>query len=101
MRALIVGPLAAVSALTSGWRVDAAGGQVDRMPAARLEDELEHRLGVQVVELDRVADTPAHQDPGSARLPGPLELVRVALRMHHAGDVLDALAVLSEPLLVD
>ena len=37
-------------------------------PLPGLEDELEHRLGVEVVELDRLADPAAHQHLGAARL---------------------------------
>src|SRR5450759_2112765 len=82
----------------SGWRVDTAGREIDRVPAARLEDELEHGLGVEVVELDRLPDPATHEDLGAARLPVLLEGVRITLRMHHAGDVLDlSLIHISEP----
>src|SRR4029077_6470897 len=43
-------------------RVDPAWLQIDRMPGARLHDHLEHRLGVQVVEADRLADPAFHHD---------------------------------------
>src|SRR3954451_5220338 len=75
--------------------------QVYRMAAARFEDELEHRLGVEVVELDRLPDPAAHQDLCAAGFPFGLEGVGVRLRMHHAGDVLHTLAMLLQPLLVD
>src|SRR5439155_4909990 len=82
-------------------RVDAAGGKVDGMSAPGFEDELQHRLGVEVVELDGFADAAAHQNLDAPLCPAFLERVGVLLAVHHAGDVLDTLSVLVEPFLVD
>ena len=75
--------------------------QVDSVARARLEDHLQHRLGVEVVELDRLADPAAHQHLGSELLEVRPRLVGLLVRGHHHGDVVQALAVLVEPLLVD
>ena len=57
--------------------------------------------GVQVVELDGLPDPPAHQDLRAALLPVLLERLAVLGGVLHAGDVLDALAVGVQELLVD
>src|SRR5215831_9594053 len=60
-----------------GSRIVVGGLKIDRVAAARLQDELEHRRGVQVVELDGLADPAAHQDL-RAPLP-PVVLDRLAV----------------------
>src|SRR5215475_4428470 len=82
-------------------RVEVGGLEIDRMAAARLEHELEHRRGVQVVELDGLPDPPPHQDLRAPLPPVVLPRLAVLRRVLHAGDVLDALAVRVEELLVD
>src|SRR6266487_2469866 len=84
-----------------GSRVEVGGLEIDRMAAARLQHELEHRRGVQVVELDGPPDPPAHQDLRAPLPPVVLQRLAVLRRVLHAGDVLDALAVRVKELLVD
>src|SRR5262249_44749053 len=81
--------------------VDARRDQVDGVPAARLEHELPRRLGVEVVEVDGLTDAAAHQHRRALGLELRLERVRLGLRVLHARDVLQALAVLLQELLVD
>src|SRR5690349_6593367 len=84
-----------------GSRVDVGRLEVDGVTAARLEHEFKHRRGVQVVELDRGADPPAHQDLGAIGPPVLLHQRAVFRGVLHAGDVLDALAVGIQELLVE
>src|SRR5947207_3238698 len=84
-----------------GSRVEVGGLEIDRMAAARLQHELEHRRGVQVVELDGLPDPPSHQDLRAPLPPVVLQRLAVLCRVFHAGDVLDTLAMRVEELLVD
>src|SRR5579864_1007808 len=96
-------PSAAFAARTRSWRlrVDIVGHEVDRMPGAGLEDDLQRRLGVEVVELDRLADAAAHQHGGADVCELPLQLARLVEVVQHDGDVVQSLAALVEPFLVD
>src|SRR2546430_1986198 len=84
-----------------GSREEVGGLEIDRMAAARLQHELEHRRGVQVVELDGLPDPPSHQDLRAPLPPVVLQRLAVLRRVLHAGDVLDTLAMRIEEVLVD
>src|SRR5690242_14125097 len=84
-----------------GSRVVVGGLKIDRVTAARLQDELEHRRGVQVVELDGFTDPAAHQDLRAPLPPVVLDRLAVGRRVLHAGDVLDAFAMEVQELLVN
>src|SRR6266566_6484415 len=61
----------------NGSREVVGGLKIDRVAAARLQDELEHRRGVQVVELDGLPDPAAHQDLRAALPPVVLQCLAV------------------------
>src|SRR5262249_38102657 len=69
-----------------GSGIDVGGFEVDRVAAAGLQHELEHRRRVHVVELDRRPDPPAHQDLGTALVPVVLQRLAVFGGVLHAGD---------------
>ena len=75
--------------------------EVDCVARARLDDHLEQRLRVQVVELDRLADAAAHQHLGAEIGEVAAQVVGLLVGRAHAGDVMKPLASLLEPLLVD
>src|SRR5215469_2384953 len=77
--------------------VDGLGGhEVDRVPAARLDDALERGLSVEVVPLDVIADPAGrgHAHPGLREL--PLDRLRLLVGLEHHRDRADPLAVLVE-----
>src|SRR5487761_66155 len=88
------------------WRSGQGSGihpawlQIHGVPGARLHDHLEHRLRVEVVEADRLADSPLHHDLGPEVGEVTLGCVGLGRRRPHDGYVVKALAMGVEPFLI-
>src|SRR5467141_4245307 len=74
--------------------------QIHRVPGTGFEDHLQQRLGVQVIETDRLADPALHQDLGAEVVEMLLGRIRFGGGGAHHGDVMQALAVSVEPFLI-